>query len=543
MTETQTAAPTTTGPPLAGTPPVPYAPDPTPTSRPLRRLTSLRAYVDALRAVGELQEVDAMVDWRLEIGAITRHCYETGAPAPLFNAIAGIDPGFRVLGAPGGVSRQPGRQLARIALALGLPAEATGREIVEAFAAARGRAPVPPRRVATGPCKEHVLTGDAVDLRRLPAPLLHDGDGGRYLNTYGVFIVRTPDGRWTNWSIARAMLLDKTRMTGIIAPNQHLGMIRAEWTALGKPMPFALALGAEPFVPFAGGMPLPAGVDEAAYVGAYFGEPVDVVRGETVDLDVPATAEIVLEGYCPPDETGAEGPMGEYAGYLWPGPPTPKPVYHVTAMTHRTNPILPISVAGEPPEENHTAWGIPNAGEIVYELRQRGFPVATAWSPFASANHWYVIAMARGWRARLGYGAARLCRELGEVLLASKAGMGTPKYLVVNDDVDVTNLHEVVWAFATRNYPGSAGEVVFNDEATNPLVAFLRTDEKMAMHTTKVVYNCLPPDDWGDALPVRSSFAGAYPPALQARVLANWAAYGFRDAAAGDAGAATATTR
>ena len=106
--------------------------------------------------------------------------------------------------------------------------------------------------------------------------------------------------------------------------------------------------------------------------------------------------------------------------------------------------------------------------------------------------------------------------------------MGTPKYLIINDDIDPTDLKEVVWAFATRNHPGKAGEIVYNEEATNPLVAFLRKDEKMSMHTTKVIYNGLPPDEWGDELPQRSSFAHIYPPELQQKVVENWQAYGFK---------------
>ncbi len=499
---------------------------------PSRHLKSLRDYLDALREAGELQPVAREVSLDLEIGAVCRRCYETGAAAPLFENIAGIERGFRVLGAPAGVSARPGQPLARIALSLGLPAASTGRQIVDALVAGRERPGIKPRVVekSAAPCKENVLLGDAVDLHRLPVPLLHGADGGRFINTFGLFCVRTPDGAWTNWSIARAMVVDGRSMAGIVAPNQHLGMVRQTWLDLGKPMPFALALGVEPFLPFVGGMPLPAHVDEADYAGAYFGEPVEVVRGETVDLEVPATAEIVVEGTLSVDETAPEGPMGEYAGYLWPGPGTPKPLYRVSAMTFRNDPILPVSVAGEPPEENHTAWGVPNAAEIVFELRQKGFPIATAWSPFASANHWYALAVERDWRTRRpGVSARDFCQQIGEALLGSKAGMGTPKYLVVNDDVDVTNLGELVWAFATRNHPGAQGEVVFNEQATNPLVAFLTSAEKMSAHTTKIIYNCLPPDEWGERLPVRSSFAHAYPAEVQARVRANWAAYGFTE--------------
>jgi len=198
------------------------------------------------------------------------------------------------------------------------------------------------------------------------------------------------------------------------------------------------------------------------------------------------------------------------------------------AITHRDNPILPISVAGEPPEENHTAWGIPNAGEIVHTLRQAGFPVATAWSPFESANHWFVIAVARDWRARTGLTGEQVCRQMADILFATKAGMGTPKYLVVNDDIDITNTREVVWAFATRNHPGGRGQLIFNDENTNPLVAYLDDADKKMLQTTKVVYNCLDPEHLGGKLPRRSSFRHIYPHALQNKIINQWATYGYQ---------------
>lgn len=488
----------------------------------------LRTYLEALRAIGEVQVIDHPVDLDLEIGAISRRAGETGQAAPLFQSIREVRKGLRVLGAPGGVSSRPGQRLSRIALAVGLPPTATGREIVEVFAAAREREGIPPQVVATGPCKEHVHIGEDVNLFDLPAPLLHDGDGGRYLNTFGIICVETPDKSWRSWSIARIMVVDRNRLAGIIAPNQHIGMVRQTWTDIGRDMPFALALGGQPLLPYVGGMPLPEFVDEANYAGALTGEGIQCVRAETVDILVPATAEIVVEGHVSLHDTAPEGPMGEYAGYLWEGAGTDKPVYHVSAVTHRNSAILPISVAGEPPEENHTAWGIPNAGEIVYQLRRAGFPVATAWSPFESANHWFVIAVDKDWRKRRpGVSSKQVCQEVADVLFEVKAGMGTPKYLVVNDDIDITNTDEVVWAFATRNHPGSRGELLFDDENTNPLVAYLDGSEKHALRTTKAIYNCLDPEELGGKLPKRSSFRFTYPPAIQERVLANWAAYGY----------------
>src|SRR5262245_14251431 len=270
----------------------------------MRHLKSLRDYLDELKALGEVQEIDACVDWNLEMGAVIRRSYELRAPAPLFNRIKGIEPGFRVLGAPAGVSRKNG--LARIALSLGLPSTAGAGDMVEALAGAHRKPPLKPRRVATGPCKENKLLAEDVNLWRLPAPLIHNGDGGRYLNTWGTVVARTPDGRWTNWAITRAMVIGKDRLAGLVLAQQHLGIIYAQWKALGRPMPFALALGTEPAIPFISGMPLDENVDEADFLGGYFGEPVDVVACETVDLEVPATSEIVLEGVVSVDETALE---------------------------------------------------------------------------------------------------------------------------------------------------------------------------------------------------------------------------------------------
>ncbi|MFJ9844308.1 UbiD family decarboxylase [Kitasatospora sp. NPDC101155] len=109
------------------------------------------------------------------------------------------------------------------ALALGLPADAKGAEIVTALADARQREPIPPVVVerAAAPCKQNVMTGDAIDLLKFPTPLIHDGDGGRYIQSFGMNIAKTPDGSWTNWSINRMMLVDHNRLACLIPPPQH----------------------------------------------------------------------------------------------------------------------------------------------------------------------------------------------------------------------------------------------------------------------------------------------------------------------------------
>jgi 4-hydroxy-3-polyprenylbenzoate decarboxylase len=492
----------------------------------MKHLKSLREYISELQSLGELQTIDVEVDLNLELAAITRRCNELGAPAPLFERIKGIKKGYRALGAPAGISRQPGRELIRLAVSLGLPPDSHGLQIVEALASAREREPLPPVEVATGPCKEVKLTGDQINLEELPAPWLHDGDGGRYINTYGIIIAQTPDKKWTNWSIARIMITGKNTMTGIVHPLQHVGMVHKAWADIGQPMPFALALGVEPAIPFVGGMPLPAFVNESDYLGALCGEALEVVRCETSDLMVPATSEIVIEGFLSNVKVAPEGPMGEYAGYLFQGPGHDQPVYEVTCITHRNDPILPVVVAGEPVEEDHTAWGVPAAAEALYELRQQRLPVTSAWIPLETAIHWLVITVHRDWKEKSGLTTEQLVAKLSEVLFRSKATIPIPKILLVNDDIDPTNLKELVWAYATRCHPG-VGEILFQKETISPLVAFYRSAEKMSGHGTKAVYVCLPPDEWGDKLPVRSSFRHIYPADLQKTVIARWNEYGF----------------
>ena len=498
----------------------------------MRHLKDLRAYIDALKDIDEIQEVDREVDWNLEMGAVIRRSYELEAPAPLFNRIKGIEPGFRALGAPAGVCRIPGHYLARVAISLGLPADATGQTIVEAIARARTALPIPPVEVATGLCKQNIATGDDVDITRFPAGVLHGGDGGRYINTYGCIVARSPDGAWTNWSIARIQMLGPNRMTGIVAPGQHIGMIHKMWADKGLDMPFALALGVEPAVPFLCGMPIPAHVDEAGVLGAYFGEGIEVTRCETNDLLVPATAEIVIEGLLSKDEKAEEGPMGEYAGYNWVGVSTPKPVYHVHAMTWRNDPILPVVVAGEPVEEDHTAWGIPNAAEDLVLLREAGIPVTVCWLPLHAANHWLVVTLKKNWRELAPEQAttAAMCRRIGEVLFAEHGGSGIVKVLVMEDDVDPTNDKELIWAFATRAHPGTS-EHVFEKKPTGALAVYLDDQEKRTMTSAKAVYDCLTRDEWTHGnQPHRTSLARGYPDEIRERVLNHWADYGYSKA-------------
>jgi 4-hydroxy-3-polyprenylbenzoate decarboxylase len=496
----------------------------------LKHIKSLREFVAELDAVGEIQQIDAEVDWNLELGAIIRRSYDLHAPAPLFTNIAGYqDTGFRVLGAPGALSGSQHR-LARLALAAGLPAGATGQQIVQALAVARSRPGIPPVVVpaAEAPCKQNVMTGADIDLWAFPTPLLHANDGGRYIQTYGMNIVRTPDGSWTNWSINRMMVAGRDTLACLIPAPQHLGIIRSQWAELGEPMPIALAIGVEPGLPLVGGMPLPEGADESHYVGALFGEGIEVVGAETVDLMVPATAEIVIEGHVSIAETVMEGPFNEFPGYNA-TESSPKQLFTVSAITYQDRAIMPAVAAGPPVEEDHTIIGTTSAAEILHLLRRAGLPVSSAWYPFEAAVHWLVLALHADWHEATGLGARELADRVAEVVFAGKPGVNAPKIMLVEDDIDITDLEQVMWAFATRCHPDvDRGAFHYPDQVSDQLAVYLSPEEQHAFRAGKVVYNCLLADLYpAERRPVRGSFENGWPRDVQRKVLARWHEYGY----------------
>ncbi|WP_395665880.1 UbiX family flavin prenyltransferase [Methylocella sp.] len=145
---------------------------------------------------------------------------------------------------------------------------------------------------------------------------------------------------------------------------------------------------------------------------------------------------------------------------------------------------------------------------------------------FPPVPAWLVVTVPRDWRRKSRTGeTADLCRRIGQGVFASKAGLVIPKVIVLDDDVDPTDVKELVWAFATRCHP-LLGHAVFNDIEGAPLLAYLLKSEKVSGHTGKIVYNCLAPDEWGEALPMRASFRHGYPAEIVDRVRRRWNEYG-----------------
>jgi len=470
----------------------------------------LRTFLDELRKLDQLVEIAQSVDWNLEMGAITRYSSERGEAAVLFEKVRDSLDGLRALGIHLGVSNLPGLKHSRIALALGLPASATPGEIVAALVAGRSKPPIKPVEVPAQSLRTNVLYGEAIDINRLPLPYIHRGDGGRYLNTLGVIVMRSPDGEWTNWSIARVQAIGGNRAVGVVAPFQHIGKIHALWKERGQDMPIALCLGVDPVVLFAGGGPLPDNVDEVDFLGAYTGSPIELERAETNDLLIPVSAELVLEGSVSQSELASEGPMGEYVGFIYQGPDdrASRYVYTFDKLAYRDHAIVPFDAAGEPPEENHTVWGTMTAAESLYLLRDAGLTVTDAWAPYEAVNNWLVVSVPEAYAAEQYQ--PQLLKTIGDIVFHSKAGYPLKSIIVVTDDIDIHDINEIVWALVTRHRHSENGSWVFRDETIWAVSPFLGPAGEPV---DKAVLNLLPPP--GVRVPPRTKFEVNYPPEIK----------------------------
>ena len=310
----------------------------------------LRAYIQRLGEEGEVLKIKEEIQPVYEVGAIIRRSYDLGAPAPLFLNLRGY-PDSRIFGAPIGLSREKNRACSRFAIFMDMPPESSAIEIIEE-SLRRIQRPIKPAIVKEGPCKENILVGDAVDLQAFPAPVLHQGDGGPYIGTWHANITKDPDTGVRNWGRYRLMIHDKKTMGGLFPPAKNIGIhYYTKYEPRGQPMEFAIAIGAEPVTPWVAGTRFPLEVSEADIIGAIRGAPLELVKCETVDLEVPATSEIVIEGFVPPHERKEEGPFGECTGFMA-SVRAPRPVYHVTAITHRNNPILPVACMEVPVDDS-----------------------------------------------------------------------------------------------------------------------------------------------------------------------------------------------
>lgn len=480
----------------------------------------LREYIARLDIEGEIQPIETEVDWNLEVGAIIRRSYDVRAPAPFFLKLKGYPSDYRIFGAPVGLSRSPGAAHKRLALSLGMDPSASVKTIIEEYVR-RKKLRIKPVVVSTGPCKENIHIGEEVNLFEFPAPLFHWGDGGRYIGTWNLVITKDPDSGWVNWGMYRLMIHDRNTLGGVVHPNAHIGLHYQKYEARNRPMEFAIAIGTEPVSSLIAANRIPVEVDEADVVGGIRGEPVELVHCETVDLEVPASSEIVLEGILLPKERKEEGPFGEYTGYRA-GDRAPRPVYHVKAITHRDSPILPASCMGVPVDDSAASLPIIKAGEILDELRTVGFPVKMVYCPPEAVSHLTIVS------TKVPY--PHYVSQLAHAIWGSTGWGRNCWYLVVvEEDIDVTQMDQVIWALTTRCHPYRGIHREPNAPG-HPLLPFLDQQEKRNYKAAYVLFDCTWPKDWPqESIPEKASFDVMWPKEIQEKVLENWSRYGYKE--------------
>lgn len=414
---------------------------------------SLRSWLETLEAHGELRRIAAEVDWDQEIGAIARVNLGLQGPGLLFENITGYRDTrcTKFLTASVGHRRQ-------VCLLAGLPTETPDKDIV-AFLKERYRHGIAPAEVASGAVKTHRLFGDDVDLYQFPAPHWHHLDGGRYIDTFCGVVTRDPRTTQLNVGIYRGQVLGRDKIGKLLVPTQHWGAHYAQHKGAMTAMPVAVVHGWHDVLPFCAGSPFPKNVCEYDMMGAILGRPVELVRCETSDLMVPASAEIVVEGRISPDpETfEMEGPFGEYPGYSG-GSPSPKPVLKVECITHRDDPILRGTLEGARPgfpSEDSTLCAYSWSAIVWNMLEDVGVAgVTDVWLPPVVTGTNIVVQIRKQYRGH--------AQQVASALWGTGAGQWFFKnVMVVEEDIDIRDPQALEWALAFRVNAGMGQLLTF----------------------------------------------------------------------------------
>ena len=449
----------------------------------------MREFIDRVDALGALRRVDN-ADPAFEIGGITEVAAgQPECPALLFDSIKGFPRGFRVF-----TNATTNSQ--RAALALGIDPALRPLDALKAWMEKRQTLKsVPPVAVDDALFLENSVTGADVDLTKFPAPWWHRKDGGPYLGSGSIVIMRDPDDGWINASIYRVQVHDKQRVTvQFDHQGRHGAIIAKKYWDRGKPCPLAVVNGEDPALFIAGFEYLPAGQSEYDFAGAIKGSAIEVMSGPITGLPLPARAEIILEGELlpPSQETLLEGPFGEFTGY-YAAEKRPCPVMRVTAVHHRDDPILLGSPPMKPPRFH---FGLPfRAASIWSNLEMAGVTDVTGvWQHVAQLMT--VVAL----RQRYAGHAKRAA-----LLAAANSYMGR-LVVVVDDDVNPSNLADVMWAITTRCEPAEQIDIVRDawSSALDPRIPTEAKQRGVTSHSKAIIDACRP-FAWIDKFPPTSA--------------------------------------
>jgi UbiD family decarboxylase len=460
---------------------------------------NLREFIAEVEKLGALRHV-AGADPHVELGGITEVAAGLpDCPALLFDKIKGLPAGVRVFT---NATTTP----QRAALALGIDPALRPLDALKAWMAKRQTLKsYKPVTVKDAPFLENSTRGDKVDLGALPAPTWHSKDGGPYIGSASTVVMRDPDSGWINASIYRVQVHTRNKVTvQFDHQGRHGAIIAKKYWDQGKACPLAVVSGEDPALFIAGFEYLPEGQSEYDFAGAIKGAPIEVIAGPATGLPLPAQAEIILEGELKPPsaETLLEGPFGEFTGY-YAADKRPCPVMEVTAIHHCSDPILLGSPPMKPPRFH---FGLPfRAASIWSQLEMAGVTdVVGVWQHVAQLMT--VVAL----KQRYAGHAKRAA-----LIAAANSYMGR-LVVVVDDDVDPSDLNDVMWAITTRCEPSEQIDIVREawSSALDPRIPAEDKARGVTSHS-KAIIEAVRPFAWIDKFPPTSAISQAEARAIE----------------------------
>jgi 4-hydroxy-3-polyprenylbenzoate decarboxylase len=425
---------------------------------------SLDAWLSRADAIGEIKVISAETDPELEMSTIAYLSgKEIGSPALLFDNIKG-HPGQRAL------YNIMGSSLNRVALTIREEPGSDSNALVLALKEKMKRQ-LPPKLIDPNEAQvnQNTDTGDDIDITRFPAPQMWPRDGGKYIGTADAIITQDPHTGRINLGTYRQMIKSRNEVGYYASPGKDTLLDRELWWEMGKPAPVAAVYGLDPLLFMVAATSFPKNVSEYDFYGGINGAPIEVFESDVTGLTLPANAEIIIEGFCYPDETFEEGPFGEFTGYYGrPGGPTP--YIRIEKVRYRSNPILTCALMADwPSNECGLFWAMTKAAKVWADLDAIGIPgIQGVWSPPEAAGWGMTVVSIK----QLYAGHAAQTMALAAQCMG---GAYFTKYVVVvDDDVDPTKLEEVVWAMVTRSRPDQSIEILretwstYLDPSLNP---------------------------------------------------------------------------
>ena len=444
----------------------------------------LREWIAEADKLGEMRYLDGM-SWENDIGMVTELLHHTDpAPCALFDKIPGCPDGFRVLTNFFGGKRR--------GMTIGFPSEMSKLELSDGLAdITETKPPIRHEIVEDGPVMENVLTGDDIDMYMFPTPHWHEKDGGRYIGTGCYNVTIDPDEKWINTGTYRVMIQDKKKVGFYISPGKHGRIHRDKYAARGERMPALVVCGGDPMMFLMASTEAPYGLCEYDLVGGYREKAMQCIKGKVTGLPFPANAELVLEGWVDPVEQQDEGPFGEWTGY-YASDTRPEPIMHVEAIYHRNDPIILGCPPQRPPDE------LARSALLKRSIQAAGVPdVVAVWADEVGTARMFVAVSIK--QRYPGH-----ARQAGHVACQCHVGAYAGKYVVVVDeDIDVSNLEEVMWALVTRSDPATSIDIIKNAWST-PLDPRITPEqrERGDFTNSRAIIDACRPFHWRDQFPM-----------------------------------------